>query len=301
MKSLKNGTVLVVITVLVAVIIRIFFLEIYKIPSSSMEPTLLPGDIILVSKMNYGARVLKPMKFLRQNKIEYIRLRGWITIKKGDVFVFNRPRYKKISDSGSSIYGSCVVKRCYGLPGDTVLIKNEGMKELKNEGMKELKNEGMKESKNGGIITGEIRDGKKREELTKKFQAGNVLFPHDSTLAWSLDNYGPLCVPAKGMSMELTFENVFRYRDVLAYENTEINVSDTAGKTDSMDSSCHVFRHDYYFMLGDSFYHSNDSRYWGFVPDDNIIGKAVLVLVSVDPNENGLRKIRLDRFCRSIH
>jgi signal peptidase I len=284
-KSLINGTIFVVLTVFVAFILRIFFLEIYKIPSSSMEPTLLPGDIILVSKMSYGVRVLKPVIFFKQNKIENTRLRGWNTIKKGDVFVFNRPQFRRVYDNVSSIYGNCVVKRCYGLPGDTVTIENGEMKELRNE----------------GIGTSKTSVRRNCGKLSEESQASNVLFPHDSTLNWSLDDYGPLYVPAKNKSMKLTKENVFRYWDVLAYENIDVSISYTISMTDNINSSCHMFSHDYYFMLGDNFYNSNDSRHWGFVPDDNIIGKAVLVLISVDPNEKGLRKIRLNRFCRSIH
>lgn len=238
-----------------------------------MEPALLSGDIILVCKMSYGARLLKPVKFFKQKKIEYVRTKGWSSIKKGDTFVFNIPRYNKYPDSSATIYGTCLVKRCYALPGDCVLINNERislMNELKNE---RIKNVGINDAGMVGI------------------QRRYNLFPHDSSLDWSLDNYGPLYVPAKGDVMELTKRNVFWYKDILRYENPYVRIKDSTLLIDGKTVLQYTFQHNYYFMLGDNFYNSNDSRYWGFVPEQFIIGKAVLILFS--KGEDGFRWKRL--------
>jgi signal peptidase I len=270
-KSLLNGVLIIFVPVSIAIVLRVFFFEIYIIPSSSMEPSLLPGDIIIVSKMSYGARVLKPVKFFKQKKIEYIRTKGWSSVKKGDIFVFNWPNYNATFDSTITYYGDPVVKRCYGLPGDSVIIKNEG---IKNEGMKELRIEGIKELN---------------------------LFPHDSTLRWKVNNYGPLYVPAKGGSLELTKRNVSWYKDILLYENPVYQIKDSCLMTDEGERILqYSFKHNYYFMLGDNFYGSEDSRFWGFVPDANVIGKIGFVLFSIDPNENGFKKIRWKRIMKIL-
>jgi signal peptidase I len=269
-KSILNWVSIIFLFLTIAIIMRVFFFEIYLIPSSSMEPTLLPGDIIIVSKMSYGARVLKPVKFFRQKIIEYIRTKGWSSVKKGDIFVFNWPNYNATFDSTITYYGDPVVKRCYGLPGDSVRIKNEGIKELRNEG---IKNEEIKELN---------------------------LFPHDSALGWSLNNYGPMYVPAKGATIELTKRNVSWYKDILLYENKGSSLSDSSLKINSKVVTQYTFKHDYYFMLGDNFYGSEDSRFWGFVPDGNVIGKTGLVLFSLDPNENGVKKIRWKRIMKIL-
>jgi signal peptidase I len=146
-----------------------------------MEPALLNGDIILVSKMSYGTRLLKVGRFVREKKAEYIRLPGWNRIRKGDIFVFNWPQYNTYTESMPNIFGGVVVKRCYGMPGDSVRIKKERVKESANEGI---------------MDSGIMEDN-----------SGDNLFPHDTTLNWSVDDYGPLHVPAKGESMNLTARN----------------------------------------------------------------------------------------------
>lgn len=270
---MKNIFLTVLLPLIIAVILRIFFLEIYKIPSSSMEPTLLQGDIILVSKMSYGARVLKLRKLLYWKRREYFRLQGWTRIRKGDVFVFNWPKYSFVNDSTSDIYGSAVVKRCYGMPGDSVVIKNE---EFRNN--------------NGNLMS--IESGND--------DYGDVLFPHDTALKWTVDNYGPIYVPGKGKSLNLSEKNNQWYKDVLLFENCKENITETPGKNIRNNLSQHIFNENYYFMTGDNFYNSQDSRYWGFVPEGNIIGKAVLVLFSSDPQKSGFSKVRWNRFLHKI-
>jgi len=277
---LKNIFLTVLLPLIIAVILRIFFLEIYKIPSSSMEPTLLQGDIILVSKMSYGARVLKLGKFLNLKRREYFRLPGWNRIRKGDVFVFNWPKYSSVSDSTSDIYGSAVVKRCYGMPGDCVVIKNEELR-IKNDQLR---------INNGGFMS--VDPGND--------DYGDVLFPHDSSLRWTVENYGPLYVPGKGKSLYLSEKNKLWYKDVLLFENCKENITETPGKNIRNNLSQHIFNENYYFMTGDNFYNSQDSRYWGFVPEGNIIGKAVLVLFSSDPQKSGFSKVRWNRFLHKI-
>lgn len=268
---IKNVVLIVLAPLFVAIILRVFFIEMYKIPSSSMEPALIPGDFILVSKMSYGARLLNRKKFFKQNKIEYIRTKGWTPIEKGDVFVFNFTIFEIFSDSSVTTFRNFLIKRCYGLPGDSVIIKSERMED-------------------GGITNYGITG----------IQTRGRLFPHDTLLDWSLDNYGPLYIPAKGQKMNLTSKNIQWYYNYLRYENPYCQVKDSILIINGKPVLQYTFKHNYYFMLGDNFYHSDDSRYWGFIPKEAIIGKAVLVLFSLDPYEFGFKKIRWNRLLKKI-
>lgn len=264
-----KGSLYFVLIIMLALTIRVFFIEFYKIPSSSMEPTLIPGDFIMVSKMSYGARILKIRKFFKEGKIEYIRTWGCSHIKKGDVFVFNWPCYYTLNDSFPNMYGGCIVKRCFGMPGDTVLIKNEGNKELRMENVD---------------LMGTNTD----------------LFPHDSTLKWKVDNYGPLFVPGKGKKMLLTPSNAQHYKDVLLYEGFKIDIRNDSVFLNGAYTRNITFSHNYYFMKGDNFYGSQDSRFWGFVPEENIVGKAKIILFSLDSTEPLIRSFRWNHFFTRI-
>ena len=129
------------------------------------------------------------------------------------------------------------------------------------------------------------------------------LFPESDLLNWNKDQYGPLLVPKKGMKVLLTPENVAKYADII------INYDGNRGFTVEKSKVLHrgrvldtyTFHQDYYFMMGDNRHNSADSRYWGFVPKDHIVGKAVFVWMSLDPDPTSfVNKIRWDRIFRVI-
>ncbi len=262
-------------TILLGIIfIRIYILDIYKIPTTSMSSTLYPGDYIQISKLSYGPRVMDWWQLLVNKKIEYHWHKGWGKIKKGDVFVFSFPMYMTLNDKYPDIYGDAIVKRCLGMPGDTIQIDNERMK-----------NEGIKIEK---YLYSQVYDSKPN------------LYPFDSTLNWTIENYGPLWVPGKGKTILLNPSNANHYRDVLLFEGFKINISNDSVYLNGKYSANYTFKSNYYFMLGDNFYNSQDSRYWGFVPQTHVIGKAVMVLFSLDPDEPWYRCFRWGRFLKRI-
>lgn len=130
------------------------------------------------------------------------------------------------------------------------------------------------------------------------------LYPGSSLFKWNRDNYGPVTVPKKGMTINLTPENVAMYGSVIKnYEGKDnVVVEENAIKIDGKAITSYTFDQDYYFMMGDNRHNSADSRYWGFVPMDHIVGKAVFVWMSIDPNPTGFfNKIRWSRLFRIIN
>ncbi len=129
------------------------------------------------------------------------------------------------------------------------------------------------------------------------------LYPSSPNIKWNRDNYGPITVPKEGVTVAMTPENVAFYGDVIKYYEGNENVEVKAGKVmlDGKTIDGYTFKQDYYFMMGDNRHNSADSRYWGFVPMDHIVGKAVFVWMSIDPNPtSAANKIRWNRLFRVI-
>ncbi|QRQ99602.1 signal peptidase I [Dyadobacter sandarakinus] len=129
------------------------------------------------------------------------------------------------------------------------------------------------------------------------------LFPENESLSWNKDQYGPILVPKKGMTVQLNAANAALYGDVIRnYEgNEDVTLADGQVLQHGKVLQTYTFRQDYFFMMGDNRHNSADSRYWGFVPMDHIVGKAVFVWMSIDPDPvSAFRKIRWDRVFRII-
>jgi signal peptidase I len=126
-------------------------------------------------------------------------------------------------------------------------------------------------------------------------------FPYDPVFSWNEDNFGPLVIPKKGMTVNLTAENLPIYRRIIeVYEKNKLDVKDNIIRINDKPSDTYTFSMNYYFMMGDNRHNSADSRIWGFVPEDHIVGKAVLVWLSVDKNKKSFKKIRWNRMLKKI-
>ena len=139
--------------------------------------------------------------------------------------------------------------------------------------------------------------------LTKE-QKEPALYPETDLLSWNKDNYGPFLVPKEGMRVDLTAENVALYGEVIKCyeENQGISIAGNEVRQNGKVLKSYTFKQDYYFMMGDNRHQSADSRYWGLVPKDHVVGKAVFVWMSIDPNPvNLFHKIRWDRLFRVIN
>ncbi|OON69695.1 signal peptidase I [Hymenobacter sp. CRA2] len=133
----------------------------------------------------------------------------------------------------------------------------------------------------------------------------NPDYPHSTPtqlVNWNRDNYGPLQLPKKGQTVQLTAQNIPIYQKIiLRYEHNEgITFENGQILQNGKPLTSYTFKQDYYFMMGDNRHDSLDSRYWGFVPADHIVGKAVLIWMSVDPNAGASGKIRWSRLFNTI-
>ncbi len=124
------------------------------------------------------------------------------------------------------------------------------------------------------------------------------LFPRSPLFgAWNVDNFGPVKVPGKGQIIQLTAANIALYRDVIEFfdGNEKVEITDAGVKINGEGVTSYTFKQDYYFMMGDNRHNSADSRYWGFVPADHVVGKAVFIWMSIDSEGGLLNKVRWKR------
>jgi len=126
------------------------------------------------------------------------------------------------------------------------------------------------------------------------------IFPHDARYPWNMEFFGPLTIPQKGETVEINSLTLPLYRRIIeAYEGNELEVSGDRILINGQEATTYTFRMDYYFMMGDNRHNSADSRYWGFVPEDHVIGKPRLIWLSVDKEYGGIRWNRMFRIVRA--
>ena len=257
----------------------------FVVPTGSMEPTLIPGDRILVNKWLMGARIFDVWESAAGKRVEISRLPGLEEIKRNDVIVFNFPHRQRWDSIGMDIM-AYYVKRCVALPGDTFEIRNGYNKVRGYEGV--LGNE------EGQQILSRLlsEDNPSKEKL---LQGG---FPDDGRVGWNIGEFGPLYIPKEGSRVEMTVENALVYRKAIEWEQCKkLHIrGDSVCLGDSLIRE-YTFGKNYYFTAGDNVLSSQDSRYWGLLPEEYIVGKATRIFRSVHKHTG---RERWKRFMKKI-
>ena len=374
----------IIFAVVVVTFINTFFFQAFKIPSSSMESSLLTGDHLFVSKLAYGPKLPQtPLTIpfthnviagkesystLIQN--EYKRLKGFGDVETGDYVVFAFPHgdtvltkfpaddyytVKRTIGREAAIrnYGPLkarpsdkkdhYVKRCVAVAGDTLEIVNGRV--FVNSQAQEIW-PGVQNSytvvTNGqrinpvlldkiGLNTSELYfdqslPGYPAMPLTAEMleEAKGIptvtaveenidsyppdypdsyvtIFPFSPDYRWTRDNFGPIWIPRKGVTVELTIADLPLYERIISvYEGNDLKVAEGKIYINSEEAQTYTFKQDYYFMMGDNRHNSLDSRYWGFVPEDHIVGKPALIWLSIDGNKKFPKNIRWRRFFKFV-
>ena len=360
--------------------IKVLFVETYKIPTPSMEETLLAGDYIFVSKLAYGPRLPEtPLaipffhnklpsgkkSYSERLRMPHKRLNGFSSVRREDIIVFNFPEgdtmlvqypgqnyYSLVRQYGRDYMLSefdiithpvdkreNYIKRCIALPGDTLLIsdgkvrvngnirselplqkfkyyvstRGEPLPELLLDSLKILKTSVTynpvnslhvlylaKENVESLRSFPMVRSISRYMEPTLSFQNLEI-FPHDNHYRWTGDNFGPLRIPARGDTIRIDQQNLPLYKRIIdTYELNDLAIRDGVIYINGLAADRYVIRMDYYFVMGDNHHNSADSRYWGFVPEDHLLGKAVLVWFSIRPDTPLIGGLRKERIFRSI-
>ncbi|MDE5638417.1 MAG: signal peptidase I [Odoribacter sp.] len=258
-----------------------FFISFFDISGRSMEPTLFTGDNIIIDHPVLGNRIVNPLAALKGAEAQTRERTYSPKIRHNEIVVFNFPftsSWQHIRMNLNTYY----VKRCIGLPGDTVEIQNGFYIVNRQKG-----------------IAGH-QGNQHRLSLRPKESfdfSEYYTFPYDILLKWNIKEFGPLYVPGHNSYVQLTPLNFLLYKTLIEWEqkkplyyaNGKIFLGDR-----EIEGYC--FQKNYYFMGGDHVEDSEDSRYWGLVPEEFIVGKALLILKSIDHDG----KYRWDRFLKRI-
>ncbi|MDR0973228.1 MAG: signal peptidase I [Prevotellaceae bacterium] len=258
LKEIAFYVVLIVATVIVTVFIKMTVFANYVVPTSSMEPAIMAGDKIIVGKLVLGGRIVR--NFFSHEPGDTFRISrfpGLRKVRRNDVLVFNYPAtdWNRIGLDLSINYA----KRCVAIPGDTFYIER-GIYKVK--GLDKPLGSVEKQQ-----AFAQMPDTLINESLWR-------CFPFDDRYDWNVKNFGPLYIPGSGDRIVIDTMNVVLYNKVLEYE-THKQVSVRNGRVYLNDSviTDYTFRKNYYFMAGDHVFDSRDSRYWGLLPEENIVGK----------------------------
>jgi signal peptidase I len=277
-----------VLAVLLLAFVHLFLLRWVTVHSTSMYATLLPGDLVLVQRW--------PV---------------WTGFERGDVVVFRDP----LKDREPKVKRPLLVKRIAGMPGDTVElragvlwvngVRQEPPATATWSHLLRMRGDHAPDSlmRLIGLPMSLVQQGRRfleiplnraladsleqlpevvsAEAMSLASGAPRHIFPFSERFRWNGDNYGPIIVPAKGDTLRITTAELPLYDRLLSiYEDRTITMDRNTILIDGEPLGEHVVDQDYYFVLGDSRHHSADSRYWGFLPGDHLVGRARYVVLS---------------------
>jgi len=236
-----------------ALLLKVFVVEAFRIPSASMEGTLLEGDFLFVNKFIYGIKSPKYVPFTNV-RIPYFRLPPFRHPTPGDVIVFEYPGDRDDVKPREVVN---YIKRCIATGGDTVDVVNKVV------------------YVNGQRVADPEHVRLVPLSLGPRGTPNPRIFPNGS--AFNEDNYGPIRVPKEGDLIALNPENIDGWETFIEREGHEVTRRGSEIVIDGKPASSYRVQRNYLFMMGDNRDNSLDSRFWGFLPEENIIGQALII------------------------
>jgi signal peptidase I len=245
------------------VLINSFVVASFLVPTGSMEDEVLTGELLFVNKFLYGPTTPRTVPLtgidlgiirIPPVPIPWFRLPVIRDVRRGDVIVFEFPGYRdELISSEFQFY----LKRCVGVPGDTIQIRERVL------------------YVNGALfpLPRHVRFDRPWSVPTE--QSEDQIFPKGAP--WNADTYGPLVVPYSGMTVPLTPESLERWGTFIRREGHAVTLVGSSVLVDGIPTTSYTVRRDYLFGMGDHRDNSLDSRYWGFIPKDNLVGTPIVV------------------------
>lgn len=260
---------------------KLYLYSTCKIVSTSMNPTLQPGDYVYVNKMCYGIRIFDFIKAIKGEDIVIKRYLNTSSIDRGDVIVSHNP-YPLVNNKIDIDMSKYYVKRCIGIAGDIIEICDGSY-----------------------VVNGNEYDWCNRSSkiIDLDINVPNDIldtFPYDDNYGWTIISFGPLYIPKRGDTIQITDSNMKLYGNLINWElKGELSrISDNMWiNSDSQRVSKHVMNENYFFIAGDNYLNSKDSRYFGLIPESLIIGKVTKIYYSKDVYTN---KVKWERIGRKI-
>ena len=240
---------------------RVFVTDRFVIKGESMEPTLHTGEGVWVNKLLMGARIYTKFDFEDSPELHCFRMPGLRKLRVGDVAVFNYP-YGRGGDTIAFKINYVYCKRCWGTPGDTVRIVDGRLETETAETV-------ARHPSHGSNLFSSLAQRMQQTPDSvllrmRMLRAGQFAGERDN---WTTKDFGPIVVPKKGMTIALDSINRKHYERVIRWETGV-----TVGEFTHSNSKNYTFRQDWYFFVGDNVTNSRDSRFFGFVPADFVIG-----------------------------
>ena len=265
-------------------------------------------------------------------KLPYFRLPGTTELKKGDIVVFNKPEEADLKYNRPVDERTNLIKRCQATPGDVLTIVNGQVfingKAAKNgersqtdyhivtdgstinpQVLQDLNIQPSETDPSAVTIPYQslatFKGYSNIKSVTPVFEpAGKYdanVFPHNDKFAWNQDNFGPLKLPKKGWTIALNDSTMILYsRAIELYEHNKVERQGKDILINGKKESSYTFKMDYYWMMGDNRHNSLDCRFWGYVPEDHIVGKALITWMSIDSTQDFFHKVRWSRIFKPI-
>lgn len=296
----------------------------------------VPMTPVAVPLVHHTVPGTKKKSYSEIIQLPYHRMKGIGKVKRNDCVVFNWPSEKlgRPVDKKENY-----IKRCVGISGDIIEIvdgqlfvnqkKHNEPTEMKKQFFYQIKTKGSGlnlktlykkydvtegsyygRNKNEYVLTltdttrfilskyKNVVDIKRKIDKAEKYE---YIFGNSKERPWSSDNYGPISVPQKGDKINLTPQNIKLYEDIISnYENNLLEIRNDIIYINNKEVTEYEFKQNYYWMMGDNRHNSADSRFWGFVPEDHIVGKALFIWMSWDKNAKGIKKVRWKRLFKSV-